>query len=150
MATFGFSGLETLGSQLESFADDLDEVTDQMLIEGGKIITEEWKTAAELAGHRDMSHGGKHMIDAIGAGAPETDKYGYRKVSVFPRGKYPDRRDKYGARISFAKVAAILNYGRSDLTGSDFVKKAEARAAERLDKLQQQTMDEYTKQKGLT
>lgn len=150
MATFDCSGLNALGSQLESYADDLDEMTDQLLIEGGKIITEEWKNAAELAGHRDNSHGGKHMIDAIAAAPPETDKYGYRKVVVFPRGKYADRRDKYGAKISFAKVASILNYGRSDLHGSDFVKKAEARAAERLDKLQQQTMDEYTKQKGLT
>lgn len=143
MATLDFSGLEQLGIAIEGYAGTIDDMTDEMLIEGGKIIAEEWKKAAELAGHRDESHAGKHMIDSIAPGRPETDKYGYRKIAVFPRGKYPDRRDKYGQPISFAKVAAILNYGRSDMDGSDFIKKAEAAAAQRLDTLVRETAEKY-------
>lgn len=150
MATLDFGGLDQLASQLEAYERGLDHTVDQMLVKGGKIIQQEWVSAAEAAGHRDESHAAKHMIDSIMPAAPETDKYGYRKVVVFPRGKYFDKFDRFHQRISFAKVAAILNYGRSNMPGSDFIKKAEKRASGRLDELQEQTMQDYAKEKGLT
>lgn len=148
MAAFNVDGVGSLGSQLKSYADDLDSFTDELLIEGGQVIAKEWKREAENAGHRDPSHN-DHMIDAIKPGKPKNNKYGDRTIDVFPRGTYPDRRDGNGQKISHAKVAAILNYGRSDLDGSGFVKKAEKAAEKQLQSLENSFLEEYTKKKGL-
>lgn len=145
MATFEFGGIEALASSIAAYGDGLDELEDEILTDGGKIISDAWKQQAEAAGHRDTGA----MIKHISAGKPKTDKYGYRKIEVFPRGNYANRKDKYGKKISYAKVAAVLNYGRSNMQGSNFVKKAEAAAAPKLEKLEQEKHNKLLKEKGL-
>lgn len=148
MAGFEITGLHDLSRSLTAYANGLDELTDQLLVEGAEKITKEWKREAEAAGHRDPEHS-NHMIDSIKPGKPKDNKYGERIIDVFPRGNYPDRRDGKGRKVSHAKVAAILNYGQSDLQGSGFVKKAEKAAEKQLQTLEDKFLDEYTKKKGL-
>lgn len=148
MAMFEVDGIGSLGAELRGFADGIDKLTDEMLIQGGEIVAEEWKREAEAAGHRDPKHS-DHMINSIKPGKPKDSRSGYRYIEIFPRGNYPDRKDKNGQKISHAKVAAILNYGRSGMLGSGFVKKAEKAAEKQLQTLEDKLLDEYTKKKGL-
>lgn len=128
--------IDDIAADLNQLGEDVSgELGQEMLDEGAKIITSEWKRSINKHGHMD-THA---MVKSVGA-AKGTKAHKFRKI--YPRGE-----DEKG--VSNAEKAFIAHYGKSGQLGSRFVDEAEDNANAEVADAMQKKLDEYIKKKGL-
>lgn len=138
MASFKTSGdvLDDIAKELSQLGEDVDgELGQEMLDEGAKIITSEWKRSINKHNHM-KTHS---MVKSVGV-AKGTRAKKFR--DIFPQGK-----DEKGVRN--ALKAFRTNYGKSGINGSHFVDEAEANAKAEVAVAMQEKLDKYIEKKGM-
>lgn len=138
MATITTSGIDPMMENLKKFGKEMYAVQDDMLDEGAKVLTEEWKSGIEAAGHVDTGE----MRDSVGV-AKQTIRSGLREV-------YPQGVQKKGkSRVRNAEKAYVLHYGTSKIDGDRFVDKIEDAAEPKVAAAMQDILNKHLKMKGL-
>lgn len=138
MASFKTSGdvLEDIAKELSQLGEAIDgDLGQEMLDEGAKIITSEWKRSINKHDHMD-SHS---MVKSVGV-AKGTKAKKFR--DIFPQGK-----DEKGVRN--AEKAFIAHYGKSGQLGTHFIDDAEANAKAEVAVAMQEKLDKYIEKKGM-
>ena len=110
MATIRVSGVDDIISDLQSIADDCDELSMEMLNAGAESAVQCWKDGIKANGHVDTGA----MLESVGS-KTKVQK-GVRMVEIYPQGK-----DSKGVRN--AEKAYVLHYGTSKMLGDRFVDK---------------------------
>lgn len=114
MAKLSIEGVDELAEQMARMGQLTGRVVDEMLIAGGEQMKHAWLDAIRRFDHVDTGA----MLRSVGySKKPKATDTG-KTLEVYPRGK-----DKQGTRN--AEKAFVLHYGRSNMTGSHFVDKAE-------------------------
>lgn len=138
MASFKTSGdvLDDIAKELSQLGEDVDgELGQEMLDEGAKIITSEWKRSINNHNHIDTHS----MVKSVGVAKGTKDKK-FRDI-------YPQGKDKKGVRN--AEKAFIAHYGKSGQLGAHFVDEAEANADAEVAVAMQEKLDKYIEKKGM-
>ena len=115
MAKLKIDGLDETVEQMAHMGQLTGHVADEMLLAGSEEIKKAWQNAITMFGHVDTGA----MRKAVGYSKKPKSMLNTRFREIYPRGK-----DKQGTRN--AEKAFVLHYGRSNMTGSHFVAKAEA------------------------
>jgi HK97 gp10 family phage protein len=139
VARFETTGLDELIKAMGALGELEGEIADEMLLAGAEVVKQEWKNAAEQAGHRDTGA----MISSINYSKKVKEVKDVKTVDIYPQGK-----DKKGVRN--AEKAFILHYGTSKVPGSRFVDVADARSEKAVETVMTKKWDEYLKKRGLT
>ena len=114
MAKLSFDGLDDVIKQMGKMGQLSGNVANEMLQAGADEMKKAWQNTISRFGRVDTGA----MKRSVGYGKVE-DKFAAKTLEVYPRGK-----DRKGVRN--AEKAFVLHYGRSNMTGSHFVNKAEA------------------------
>lgn len=138
MASFKTSGdvLDDIAKELSQLGEDVDgELGQEMLDEGAKIITSEWKRSINKHNHMDTHS----MVKSVGV-AKGTKAKKFRDI-------YPQGKDKKGVRN--AEKAFIAHYGKSGQLGTHFIDEAETNAKAEVAVAMQDKLDKYMEKKGM-
>lgn len=119
MARFDTSGLDDIIQQMQRMKADEGPAAEEMVNAATEEIKKEWQLSAYVHGHVKTGA----MVNSIepAGSAP------VRAGNVIYRDVYPQGSDEKGTRN--ATKAFILNYGRSNLPGTYWVKEAEENSA---------------------
>ena len=114
MAQFNAQGIDQLALSFEEFAAIPDDVVEEMLVEGGKVVVEAHKRSIQTLGLVDS---GK-LRNSIKAHSKVRTKNGVREryVLVYPEGKHGDRNRK-----KVTKTYKRSKSGRTYTVGGDTV-----------------------------
>lgn len=138
MASFKTSDdvLDEIAKELSQLGEAVDgELGQEMLDEGAKIVTSEWRRS--INNHKHMKS--YSMVRSVGV-AKGTKAKKFR--DIFPKGK-----DKKGVRN--AEKAFIAHYGKSGQLGTHFIDEAEANAKAKVAAVMQDKLDKYIEKKGM-
>ena len=139
MARFETTGLNDVIKQMEKFGELLGPTADEMLLASAEVVKQEWKQAAEEAGHRDTGA----MIASIGYPRKPKTINDIKSIDIYPRGK-----DERG--MSNASKAFLLNYGTAHIKGSRFVEVADRRSGPKVERVMKEIWEKRLKEKGIT
>ena len=116
MAKMIIDGLDETVEQMARMGQLTGQVADEMLLDGAAEMKTAWQSNITMFGHVDTGE----MRRKVGYNKKPTSVMESKKLlEIYPQGK-----DKQGTRN--AEKAFVLHYGRSNMTGSHFVAKAEA------------------------
>lgn len=138
MASFKTSDdvLDDIAKELAQLGEGIDgELGQEMLDEGAKIITSEWKRSINKHKHVDTGA----MVKSVGV-AKGTKAKKFRDI-------YPQGKDKKGVRN--AEKAFIAHYGKSGQLGTHFIDEAETNAKAEVAVAMQDKLDKYIEKKGM-
>ena len=135
MALIRASGLDALMGDLQSLAEDMDEVCTSMLSAGAEAAEECWREGIRQAGHIDTGA----MLSSVGSNTKV--QKGVRMVEIYPQGE-----DSKGVRN--VEKAYILHYGTSRRPGDRFVDKIDDRAEERAEIAMKNVYEDFLKSKN--
>ncbi len=138
MASFKTSGdvLDDIAKELAQLGEDIDgELGQEMLDEGAKIITSEWKRSINKHNHMDTHS----MVKSVGV-AKGTKAKKFRDI-------YPQGKDKKGVRN--VEKAFVANCGKSGQLGTHFIDEAETNAKAEVAVAMQDKLDKYIEKKGM-
>lgn len=142
MADFKVEGLDVAQAQLRQIARAPDEVKGDILRSMADVAAAEQKKTGMEFGIYDADSGGKHLVDTIKVNKPKLSEDG-GTISVTFSGKRKDKKHKTPVRN--AEIAFINEYGKRGQAARPFVRTANTRAEERIQKAGQAVWDEWTK-----
>lgn len=114
MAKLKIDGLDETVEQMARMGQLTGHVADEMLLAGAAEMKTAWQDAITLFDHVDTGD----MRRKVGYNKKPKSVMDGKLLEIYPQGK-----DKQGTRN--AEKAFVLHYGRSNMTGSHFVDKAE-------------------------
>lgn len=115
MAKLTIDGLDETLEQMARMGQLTGKVADEMLLDGAAEMKTAWQNTITMFEHVDTGE----MRRKVGYNKkPKSVMESKKLLEIYPQGK-----DKRGTRN--AEKAFILHYGRSNMTGSHFVDKAE-------------------------
>ena len=111
------NGLSAFRLSLEQLAALPDEVVGQMLTEGAEVLAQAQRESAEAHGLRRTGL----LIESIRPGRPRRGS-GTSEISIAPEGT----RVRGRTVTRNAEIAYVNEYGKKGMTGTEFIKKANA------------------------
>ena len=138
MARFDTSGLDELITDISAAGEGMGEFADDVLLAMAAEVAVAWKEAAEEAGHRDFGD----MIESVGFSRKPKIIDDVKSIDIYPQGK-----DRKGVRN--AEKAFVLHYGTSNIDGSNFVDRADAKSAPAVQEVGERLWNQYLKGKEL-
>ncbi len=139
MAKMYVDGIDDIQNALHATEDGIADFVDDLLAAGGEIAKE--KVEQSILRHGHIRPGSGILLRSISI-IRKTDKEGRKYVDVTAVGKREN-----GERNG--EVAFVLNYGRSNYTGTHFWTEAEEQARKEYEELVNQKTDLFLKEKGL-
>ena len=144
MADFKVDGINASIEEMRRIAKAPDSVKAEMLTTMANIAAAEQKKTAMELGVYDPDSDGKHLADTIKVTKPKlTDDGG--SVSVTFSGKRKDKSHKTPTRN--AEIAFINEYGKRGQAARPFVRTANSRAEERIQKAGEAVWDKWINKK---
>ena len=150
MAHITTTGFGDFLKDLEGLADDVDELSEDMLSAGSEVAVDEWKKGIENEEHKIIAKDGKGFQTKRGYIDTGDMLASVSRAEKSPKGTaeiYPQGTDSKGVRN--AEKAFILHYGTSSVQGSRFVDDIEDKAAPEIYVAMGNVMDEYMKKHNL-
>lgn len=142
MADFKVEGLKEAKDQINAIARAPDDVKSDILKAMANIAATEQKKTALSLGVYDETNTGRHLADSIKVNKPKLTQDG-GTISVTFSGKRKDKNHKTPVRN--AEIAFVNEYGKKGQAARPFVRTANKRAEERIQKAGQAVWDEWTK-----
>ena len=139
MAKMYVDGIDDIQNALHATEDGIADFVDDLLAAGGEIAKE--KVEQSILRHGHIRPGSGILLRSISI-IRKTDKEGQKYVDVTAVGKREN-----GERNG--EVAFVLNYGRSNYTGTHFWTEAEEQARKEYEELVNQKTNLFLKEKGL-
>lgn len=139
MAKMYVDGIDDIQNALHATEDGIADFVDDLLAAGGEIAKE--KVEQSILRHGHIRPGSGILLRSISI-IRKTDKECRKYVDVTAVGKREN-----GERNG--EVAFVLNYGRSNYTGTHFWTEAEEQARKEYEELVNQKTDLFLKEKGL-
>lgn len=139
MAKMYVDGIDDIQNALHATEDGIADFVDDLLAAGGEIAKE--KVEQSILRHGHIRPGSGILLRSIRI-IKDKDREGRKYVDVTAAGKREN-----GTRNG--EVAFVLNYGRSDYTGTHFWTEAEEQARKEYEELVNQKTDLFLKEKGL-
>lgn len=139
MAKMYVDGIDDIQNALHATEDGIADFVDDLLAAGGEIAKE--KVEQSILRHGHIRPGSGILLRSISI-IRKTDKEGRKYVDVTAVGKREN-----GERNG--EVAFVLNYGRSNYTGTHFWTEAEEQARKEYEELVNQKTNLFLKEKGL-
>lgn len=139
MAKMYVDGIDDIQNALHATEDGVADFVDDLLAAGGEIAKE--KVEQSILRHGHIRPGSGILLRSISI-IRKTDKEGRKYVDVTAVGKREN-----GERNG--EVAFVLNYGRSNYTGTHFWTEAEEQARKEYEELVNQKTNLFLKEKGL-
>ena len=141
MASFTYSGADSLMKQLDELSRI--EFGDKLLYQGADIIVKRVKENIVRAGH---VRSGSMLGNISYKRAIKTDKNGSRSVTIASM-----KKDGQGKEARFNAYKAFwANYGTSKQAGTRFWNNAEQAAEKEIEIANNELVEKYFKEKGLT
>lgn len=142
MANFSVSGLDLAQEELDKLIDIPDEGKIEILKAMATVALEEQRKEGLSMGVYDPENEGKHAIDTIGLTKPKITEDG-GTISVTFKGNRTDKNHK--KKVRNAEIMFVNNYGKRGQPARPFVRKANAKAEERIQEAAQTAFDKWTK-----
>ena len=121
MARLDVTGMQEAIRELQRLGEGVSGIADEMLQAAGQVVAQGWQYSAAKHGHIRTGA----MYDSIKAGKPKTIG-GVRSIIVSPTGTDGKDRKK---PVRNQEKAYVLHFGRTNMTGSGWVNKAEETSA---------------------
>lgn len=142
MASFKVEGLELAQKELDKLANLPDEGKKEILTAMASVAMEAQRKEGLSMGVYDSENEGKHAIDSIGLTKVKITEDG-GSVSVTFKGTRTDKNHK--KKVRMAEIMFVNNYGKRGQEPRPFVRSANAKAEEQIQKAAQTTFDKWTK-----
>lgn len=141
MAKMYVDGIDAIQNALHATEDGISDFVDDLLADGGKIAKK--KIEESITRHHHVRTGELLRSIKITKGK-DKDERKYSEV------KATGKRVRKSTSTANSYIAYVLNYGRSNYTGTHFWTEAEEQARKEYEELIEQKTEQYLKKKGLT
>lgn len=130
MASFGVVGLDEIALKLQNLGDKGEQIANEMLVEGAKVLIPYMKAEAQRVSNGERSVG--TMADSIGMTAVKKRKTGGLIIHIYPQGDQPHGNPlkKKSGKVSNAAVGFMLEYGTSKMAARPWMKPANIKATD--------------------